>query len=122
MFYLDPDSPAKNISDAGSYVGAYPTDELDPTITILYPSFTDKKFMGIANLSVRVQASDDIGIAHVLVNAQPASINGAEFLVTIPMAYGLNSINATAHDLAGRTGMDSREIYLFRTPVAPPQE
>jgi len=126
MFYLDPDSPASIASDTGDYVGAYPVDAEPPAITILYPSADDKKFMG-EELTVTGTVSDDKGIMYVYVNAQTANIIGANFDSTLSveratLSYGLNSITATVHDLAGRTAItEPREIYIFRTPIAPPQ-
>jgi PKD repeat protein len=123
--YLHPHSPAGTASDTGFYVGAYPTDAEPPTIAIDFPEIENKKF--IEELTVTGTASDANGIIYVNVNTETASINGTDFSVTLSvsedeLSYGVNPLVATACDLAGRTAITgSREIYIFRTPIAPPQ-
>jgi len=122
VFYLSSrESPCVGTGEGKTNIGAYSEDLQYPTIEDISPE--EKRFIGQSNIDISGSAYDDSGILSVYINSNSAVINGTIFSIEdYPLDYGLNDIAITATDVAKKTTLVTESKYLFRMPIAPPQE
>lgn len=91
-------------------------DSTAPQISITSPATNSNSTDGMLKVSGKVFDSTS-GVDSVTVNGIAATVNGNSFTATIPLSMGLNTVLATARDVAGNS-QKSNSVIINRLPAA----
>jgi hypothetical protein len=106
------------VDAAGSQASAAVVVTLDtqpPTLTLAAP--TPGTITNQPRVQVTGTATDDTGIALVVVAGQAVAVAGGQFATLVPVAEGLNMIEADAFDLAGNEQTATLAVTRFSVPA-----
>ncbi|WP_281561223.1 hypothetical protein [Thalassomonas sp. RHCl1] len=81
-----------------------------PSVQILSP--TDGEVLAESPVDVSIAADDDVALETVTINGLPTSFDGSNFIASIPLDEGSNTLTAVATDTSGNSNSDSIEVTL----------
>jgi hypothetical protein len=87
-------------------------DNLGPTITLVAP-VADKTNMVPGPTALSFKVDDPSGVSEVLVNAQPAVNNGANWIVNVNIANGINTFVVRAKDASANKNESTYTLTVF---------
>jgi len=91
-------------------------DKTPPTLSITSPANGANLFLSTVTFSG--SAADTLsGLANIICNGAPGTVNGNSFSCNVTLTPGANSINVIATDVAGNTSASSRTLTYTRVPT-----